>query len=62
MVSLQSFEHFMASFLRSIRVYAMENCGRFAFYNNIYVFYEKPKTKQPALRDMLRHFHDLFNK
>ena len=37
----------------------MENCGRFAFYNNIYFFYEKPKTKQPALRDMLRHFHGL---
>ena len=28
------------------------NCGRFCFYNNIY-FYEK--SKQPALRDMLRH-------
>ena len=37
----------------------MENCGRFVFYNNIYFFYEKPKTKQPALRDMLRHFHGL---
>ena len=30
------------------------------FYNNIY-FYEKPKTKQPAVRDMLRHFHGLFS-
>ena len=38
----------------------MENCGRFVFYNNISgFFYEKPKTKQPALRDMLRHFHGL---
>ena len=26
------------------------------FCSNLY-FYEKPKTKQPALRDMLRHFH-----
>ena len=26
------------------------------FYNNNYFFYEKPKTKQPALRDMLRYF------
>ena len=32
----------------------------FVFYNNIY-FYEKPKTKQPALRDMLRHFHGLYS-
>ena len=38
----------------------MENCGRFVFYNNIYFFYEKPKTKQRPLRDMLRHFHGLF--
>ena len=22
------------------------------FYNNIYFFYEKPKTKQPAVRDV----------
>ena len=42
-----------------IRVYSMENCGRFVFYNNIYFFYEKPKTKQRPLRDMLRHFHGL---
>ena len=28
----------------------MENSGRFGFYNNIYFFYEKPKTKQPVLR------------
>ena len=34
----------------------MENCGRFVFYNNIF-FLRKPKTKQPALPDMLRHFH-----
>ena len=30
-VLLQSFEHFMASFLWSIRVQTMENCGRFVF-------------------------------
>ena len=30
------------------------------FYNNIYFFTKKTKTKQPALRDMLRHFHGLF--
>ena len=30
------------------------------FYNNIF-FYEKPKTKQPALRDMLRYFHGLYS-
>ena len=29
----------------------MENCGRFVFYNNIY---DKPKTEQPAVRDMSR--------
>ena len=41
----------------------MENCGRFVFYSNIcfFFFYEKPKTKQPALRDMLRHFHGLYS-
>ena len=31
------------------------------FYNNIYFFYEKPKTKQPALRDMLRCFYNLYS-
>ena len=25
------------------------------------VFYEKPKTKQPALRDMLRDFYGLYS-
>ena len=31
----------------------MENCGRFVFYSNIFLFfYEKPKTKEPALRDI----------
>ena len=30
-------------------------------YYNIYFFYEKPKTKQAALRDMLRHFDGLFS-
>ena len=24
-------------------------------------FYQKQKTKQPALRDMLRHFHGLYS-
>ena len=39
----------------------MENCVRFVFYNNnCFFFNEKPKTKQPALRDMLRHVHGLF--
>ena len=27
----------------------------------VYFFYEKAKTKQPALRDMLRHFHGLYS-
>ena len=36
MVSLQSFEYFMASFLWSIRVEPMENCGPSVFYDNIY--------------------------
>ena len=59
---LQGFEHFVASFLWSIRVQTMENCGRFVFYSNIYFFYEKTRrTKQPALRDMLRHFHGLYS-
>ena len=39
----------------------MENCGRFVFYNNSLFFCEKPKIKQPALRDMLRHFHGLYS-
>ena len=30
------------------------------FCNNIY-FLRKPKTKQPALREMLRHFHGLYS-
>ena len=25
----------------------------------LFIFYEKPETKQPALRDKLRHFHGL---
>ena len=33
---------------------------RFVFYNNI-CFYLKPKTKQPALRDMLRHFNGRYS-
>ena len=40
----------------------MENYGRFVFCNNIYFLYlRKTKTKQPALRDMLRHFHGLYS-
>ena len=31
------------------------------FYKNIYFFYEKPKTKQPALRDMLGHLYGLYS-
>ena len=27
------------------------------FFTVIVFFYEKPKTKQLALRDILRHFH-----
>ena len=34
----------------------MENCDRFVFF-----FHERPKTKQPALHDMLRHFHSLYS-
>ena len=26
-----------------------------------FFFYEKPKTKQPALRDLLRHFYGLYS-
>ena len=44
----------------------MKNCGRFVFYNNIYYFFTKKtkktnKKKQPALGDMLRHFHGLYS-
>ena len=35
----------------------MKNCGRFAFYNNIF-FYEQ--AKQPAVSDMLRYFQGLY--
>ena len=31
------------------------------FCTIILIFYKKPKTKQPALRDMLRHFHGLYS-
>ena len=34
-VSLQSFENFMVSFLWFIRVQSIENCGRFVKYSNI---------------------------
>ena len=43
-----------------LRVESMENCGRFVFYNNIWGFFYE-KTKQPALRDMLRHFHGSYS-
>ena len=36
-VSMQSFEHFIASFLQSVRVQTMETCGWFVFYNNTYI-------------------------
>ena len=38
----------------------MEHCGRFVF-TITFIFYEKPKTKQAALRDMLPHFHGLYS-
>ena len=31
------------------------------FFTITFIFYEKPKTKQPALRDMLRHFRGLYS-
>ena len=31
------------------------------FTITLYFFFEKPKTKQPALRDMLRHFQVLYS-
>ena len=31
------------------------------FFTITLIFFEKPKTKQPALRDMLRHFHGLYS-
>ena len=39
----------------------MENCGRFVFTITFIFFNEKPKTKQPALRDMLRYFYGLYS-
>ena len=35
--------------------------GEWFHCNNNYFFYEKPKTKQAALRDMSRHFHGLYS-
>ena len=29
-------------------------------FTRTFLFYEKPKTKQPALRDLLRHFHEAY--
>ena len=60
-VQPQSFEHFMASFLWSIRVHVMENYGPFVFYNNIYFFTKNQRQKQPALCDMLSHFFGLYS-
>ena len=119
-VSLQSFEQFMVSFLWSIRAWTMENCrwsicflqwhlffvscevsrklreatfffGCFSFFFffvflqlqspthcqkclpmcwdlvllcpcwGVKLFLWKPKPKQPALPDMLRHFHGLYS-
>ena len=31
------------------------------FFTITFIFYEKPKRKQPALRDMSRHFHGLYS-
>ena len=31
------------------------------FFTIAFFFHERPKTKQPALRDMLRHFHGLYS-
>ena len=38
-VSLSSFEHFMASFLLSIRVQTMKKSGLFVFYNSTKLFF-----------------------
>ena len=43
LVSLQSFEHFMAPFLWFIRMWTIENCGRFVLYNNIYFLTKNQK-------------------
>ena len=46
--------------------YGLEECRPwkivvdFAFYNNFF-FTKNHTTKQPALRDMLRHFHGLYS-
>ena len=31
------------------------------FFTIRFFFHERPKTKKPALLDMLRHFHDLYS-
>ena len=41
--SLQSFEHFMASFLWSVRVQTMEKCGQFGFFYNNKDNYEQTR-------------------
>ena len=51
----------MASFLWSVRVQTLGNCGRFVFHNDVYFFYQKPKIKQLALHDMLCHFQGLYS-
>ena len=40
----------------------MGTCGRFWFFTITLFFCEKPKIKQLALRDMLRHFHGLYSR
>ena len=60
MVSLQSFEYFKASFLWSIRLCRQWKIVFDLFFKIIF-FYEKPKTTQPALRDMLCHSHGLYS-
>ena len=42
-------------------VYKSEDHGKLCSIKiTVVLFYEKPKTKQPALCDMLRHVHGLF--
>ena len=31
------------------------------FFKITFIFYEKQKNKQPALRDKLRHFHGVYS-
>ena len=47
----------MASFLWSIRVQAMENCGRFVFYNNIYFCLRKTRNKKRSNKQTKKTGH-----